>query len=66
LRGSEVTIPPEYDSQDVQVLKLLQAFFQIEDAATRHLIVALTGSVAKGASDAKHFARQDPSEKKLN
>jgi hypothetical protein len=62
-----VTSPPEYDSQDEQVLKLLKAFFQIEHAATRHLIVALTESVASGASvEAKYFARPEPSENKLN
>jgi hypothetical protein len=57
----------DQDPLEVQVLKLLKAFFEIENPNTRQAIVTLTESRASEDSfKAEASAHQKPSETKLN
>ena len=40
----------DFESQGIQLLKLMKAFFKIKSPATRRVIVALTESMAAGAT----------------
>ena len=55
----------EYDCHEVQLLKLLKAFSQIKNQATRHVIVTLTETAAANESAIdKHFERVKPPQSK--
>jgi hypothetical protein len=48
----------DQDLLDIQIIRLLKAFFRIEDAETRKILLAITEAAARGASvKAEVFSR---------